>query len=107
MALFHPFTDRFVKPDGKLGSPPVAEGPEGTYVSAGTCLQDGRCPPVYKIGHVLGLSHIAGIKEKEGMLVDLAPTILELLDLPEPEVMTGQSLLRTFKNKQLGQEDEE
>lgn len=35
----------------------------------------------------------------EGMLVDLAPTILELLGLPEPEDMIGQSLLETFAEK--------
>jgi len=29
-----------------------------------------------------------------GRLADLAPTLLELMDLPKPEEMTGQSLIR-------------
>ncbi len=35
----------------------------------------------------------------EGMLVDISPTILEIMNLPEPEDMTGQSLLQTFNEK--------
>jgi len=34
-----------------------------------------------------------GAKLREGILADLAPTILSLLDLPVPEAMTGKSLL--------------
>ena len=30
----------------------------------------------------------------EGRLADLAPTMLELMDLPKPQEMTGVSLLR-------------
>jgi len=31
---------------------------------------------------------------KEGRLADLAPTLLELMELPKPKEMTGASLLR-------------
>ena len=34
-----------------------------------------------------------GIKLKEGKLADLAPTMLELMELPKPEEMTGESLI--------------
>jgi 2,3-bisphosphoglycerate-independent phosphoglycerate mutase len=30
---------------------------------------------------------------RAGLLADIAPTILELLELPQPAVMTGRSLL--------------
>jgi len=30
----------------------------------------------------------------EGRLADIAPTLLELLDLPKPKEMTGTSLLK-------------
>ena len=30
----------------------------------------------------------------EGRLADIAPTLLELMELPKPKEMTGQSLLR-------------
>lgn len=33
-----------------------------------------------------------------GSLIDIAPTILELLELPKPKEMSGQSLLRTRHN---------
>ncbi|GAB1378591.1 2,3-bisphosphoglycerate-independent phosphoglycerate mutase [Pararhodobacter aggregans] len=36
----------------------------------------------------------AGVTLADGRLADLAPTILELMDLPQPEDMTGQSLIR-------------
>jgi len=31
----------------------------------------------------------------EGRLADIAPTLLELMDLPKPPEMTGKSLLRS------------
>lgn len=34
-----------------------------------------------------------GIRLREGILADIAPTILELMNLPQPEAMTGRSLL--------------
>jgi 2,3-bisphosphoglycerate-independent phosphoglycerate mutase len=34
---------------------------------------------------------------KDGILADVAPTLLELLDLGKPEVMTGGSLLERRK----------
>lgn len=36
-------------------------------------------------------------KETAGILSDVAPTILELLDIPKPTEMTGQSLLKILK----------
>jgi 2,3-bisphosphoglycerate-independent phosphoglycerate mutase len=34
-----------------------------------------------------------GAKLREGRLADLAPTLLELMQLPQPEEMTGKSLI--------------
>ena len=34
-----------------------------------------------------------GTKVENGGLSDIAPTLLDLLDLPKPEAMTGHSLL--------------
>ena len=34
----------------------------------------------------------AGLREG-GILADVAPTVLELLEIPQPEAMTGRSLL--------------
>jgi 2,3-bisphosphoglycerate-independent phosphoglycerate mutase len=34
-----------------------------------------------------------GIKLREGILADLAPTLLQLIGLPQPPEMTGRSLL--------------
>jgi 2,3-bisphosphoglycerate-independent phosphoglycerate mutase len=40
----------------------------------------------------------AGLEEKQlregGRLADIAPTVLELMGLPKPEEMTGESLLK-------------
>ena len=36
-----------------------------------------------------------GVSLGDGRLADLAPTLLELMGLPQPEEMTGQSLIRT------------
>jgi 2,3-bisphosphoglycerate-independent phosphoglycerate mutase len=33
------------------------------------------------------------VRLREGILADIAPTILELLELPKPAAMTGRSLL--------------
>ena len=36
-----------------------------------------------------------GATLSDGRLADLAPTLLELMELPQPEEMTGESLIRT------------
>ena len=36
-----------------------------------------------------------GVALRDGRLADLAPTLLDLMGLPQPEEMTGQSLIRT------------
>ena len=36
----------------------------------------------------------AGVTLADGRLADLAPTLLELMDLPQPAEMTGKSLIR-------------
>lgn len=38
-------------------------------------------------------------KETAGILSDVAPTILELLEIPKPDEMTGQSLLKSLLNQ--------
>jgi 2,3-bisphosphoglycerate-independent phosphoglycerate mutase len=40
------------------------------------------------------LAGMGGVKLADGRLADLAPTMLELMDLPQPKEMTGKSLLR-------------
>ena len=40
-----------------------------------------------------------GKMEINGILADVAPTILELMDLPQPPEMTGKSLLKLFAKK--------
>jgi len=35
----------------------------------------------------------AGARLRDGILADVAPTLLELLRLPQPVEMTGQSLI--------------
>jgi 2,3-bisphosphoglycerate-independent phosphoglycerate mutase len=40
--------------------------------------------------HLIGTG---GALQKSGILADIAPTILHLLDIPKPEEMTGSSLL--------------
>ena len=34
-----------------------------------------------------------GVQLRDGRLADLAPTLLSLLGLPQPDEMTGQSLM--------------
>ena len=34
-----------------------------------------------------------GVTLRNGRLADLAPTLLDLMELPQPDEMTGQSLL--------------
>ena len=41
----------------------------------------------------LVLIGVEGVKLKTGKLADLAPTMLELMELPKPEEMTGESLI--------------
>ncbi len=41
----------------------------------------------------LVLIGLDGVKLKEGRLADLSPTMLELLELPKPKEMTGESLI--------------
>jgi 2,3-bisphosphoglycerate-independent phosphoglycerate mutase len=38
----------------------------------------------------------------DGSLTDVAPTVLEIMDLPKPEAMTGQSLLRNCPDSSKG-----
>ncbi|HZH26588.1 MAG TPA: 2,3-bisphosphoglycerate-independent phosphoglycerate mutase [Azospirillaceae bacterium] len=45
--------------------------------------------PIFLVGGPDGVTHLA-----EGRLADVAPTLLELIGLPQPVEMTGQSLLR-------------
>jgi len=37
--------------------------------------------------------------ETSGLLSDIAPTVLELLNIPKPGEMTGESLLKEFEKK--------
>ena len=42
---------------------------------------------------VIAFGAPAGTELKNGRLADVAPTLLELMDLPQPQVMSGHSLL--------------
>lgn len=42
---------------------------------------------------ILAANTISGLKLRDGILADLAPTILQLLDVPCPKEMTGKTLL--------------
>ena len=42
---------------------------------------------------LLGLSHAGAALAEGGVLADLAPTMLDLLGLEQPEEMTGHSLI--------------
>ena len=42
---------------------------------------------------VLLIGARATVAASEGRLADIAPTLLELMDLPKPQEMTGASLL--------------
>jgi 2,3-bisphosphoglycerate-independent phosphoglycerate mutase len=45
--------------------------------------------------HVVYVAEDAGVYQvADGILADVAPTLLEMLDLPQPGEMTGKSLLR-------------
>ena len=41
----------------------------------------------------LGVGLPQGCRLRVGRLADLAPTVLELMDLPKPDEMTGLSLI--------------
>ncbi len=47
---------------------------------------------VNKVPFVL-INDVLKLKEKEGVLADIAPTMLELLNVSKPEEMTGESLI--------------
>ena len=42
---------------------------------------------------VVGLGDVKLLPEDEGVLADLSPTILKIMDLPQPEEMTGKSII--------------
>ena len=49
--------------------------------------------PCYLIGNKYQKSNLKNQNEIAGILSDVAPTILELMQIPQPEEMTGKSLL--------------
>jgi len=51
-----------------------------------------RRPPLIHRRHALGLLAVAGLMPGRS-LADIAPTLLELMELPKPKEMTGRSLL--------------
>lgn len=53
--------------------------------------------PCYLVGNAFALSespHFPGRLPVVGLLADVAPTVLELMNIPKPSAMTGESLLR-------------
>lgn len=63
---------------------------------------DPNLVPFYLVGKAFGREKNANLVEKieneaVGILSDVAPTILELMGLPKPEEMTGQSLLKILR----------
>jgi 2,3-bisphosphoglycerate-independent phosphoglycerate mutase len=43
---------------------------------------------------VVLISHWEDVVLRNGILADLAPTVLDLLELPQPKEMTGASLIQ-------------
>ncbi|MCL6637486.1 MAG: 2,3-bisphosphoglycerate-independent phosphoglycerate mutase [Alicyclobacillus sp.] len=54
---------------------------------------DGEPCTTHTLSRVPLIVTLPGIRVQEGILADLAPTILDLLGLPQPPAMTGKSLL--------------
>lgn len=52
-----------------------------------------------KVPFIVVANEACSWKVRPGRLADVAPTILDLLDLPKPAEMTGQSLLNRFSNQ--------
>ena len=42
-------------------------------------------------------NNIENIKLRDGVLSDIAPTILQLLDIKKPKEMTGYSLIKNYE----------
>jgi 2,3-bisphosphoglycerate-independent phosphoglycerate mutase len=55
--------------------------------------------PFYLAGNAFARAETprAGRLQTIGLLADVAPTILELMGIPKPDAMTGESLLRQFQ----------
>ena len=67
-----------------------------------TTSHDSSPVPIYIIGNEFAKpkskAEIASSeKETVGILSDIAPTILEIMDIPKPKEMTGQSLLKMLR----------
>jgi len=67
-----------------------------------TTSHDASAVPVYLIGNDFARPKSKpemefAEKEGVGILSDIAPTILELMDIPKPQEMTGQSLLKLLQ----------
>ena len=50
---------------------------------------------------VVLISHRQGVVLRDGILADLAPTVLELLGLTQPEEMTGTSLIQVLEDSKM------
>jgi 2,3-bisphosphoglycerate-independent phosphoglycerate mutase len=55
---------------------------------------DGSPNTAHSLNPVPAIVTVNGVDLREGILADVAPTILELLGIEQPEEMTGRSLLR-------------
>jgi 2,3-bisphosphoglycerate-independent phosphoglycerate mutase len=53
---------------------------------------DGSPQTAHSLSPVPLIATTAGVRLREGILADVAPTVLELLGLAQPEAMTGRSL---------------
>ena len=67
-----------------------------------TTKHDASPVPVYLIGNGFAKPKSKAeieMSEKEtiGIISDIAPTVLELMDIPKPKEMTGQSLLKLLQ----------
>jgi len=58
------------------------------------CMEENGVPfTQHTVGQVPVLLVDGGAKIEDGALCDLAPTLLKLLNLPQPEEMTGKALV--------------
>jgi len=71
--------------DTALGADDGIHGPQGFFMMSG--------PDIPKMGEIMPKSKLWSPPQKENSLLDIAPTVLTLLNVPIPDEMEGNSLI--------------